>query len=69
MKRLVFILLILVFLFPTLLTTAGANDEIKAPDFTATDENGAEFSLHDLPRKSNHPAFHWSRKSSLYRMS
>jgi hypothetical protein len=48
MKRLVFVLLILVFLFPTLLTTAGANDEIKAPDFTATDENGAEFSLHDF---------------------
>jgi len=48
MKRLVFVLLILVFLFPTLLATAGANDEIKAPDFTATDENGAEFSLHDF---------------------
>ncbi len=38
MKRLVFVLLILVFLFPTLLVTAGANDEIKAPDFTATDQ-------------------------------
>jgi len=48
MKRLVFIILILVFLFPTLLATAGANDEIKAPDFTATDKNGAEFSLHDF---------------------
>ncbi|MCX6664171.1 MAG: redoxin domain-containing protein [Euryarchaeota archaeon] len=51
MKRLVFILLILVFLFPTLLSTASANDEIKAPDFTATDENGAEFSLHDYQGK------------------
>ena len=48
MKRLVFVILILVFLFPTLLTTAGANDETKAPDFTVTDENGAEFSLHDF---------------------
>jgi len=51
MKRLVFILLILVFLFPTLLSTVGANDEIIAPDFTATDENGAEFSLHDYQGK------------------
>jgi len=47
MKRLGFILLILVFLFPTLLTTAGANDEVKAPDFTAIDVDGVEFSLHD----------------------
>ncbi|HUS99010.1 MAG TPA: cytochrome c biogenesis protein CcdA [Candidatus Thermoplasmatota archaeon] len=47
MKRLVFILLILVFLFPTLLATAGANDEMKALDFTAIDVNGVEFSLHD----------------------
>ena len=51
MKRLVFILLILVFLFPTLLATAGANDVIKAPDFTATDQNGVEFSLHDYQGK------------------
>jgi cytochrome c-type biogenesis protein len=48
MKRLVSVLFILVFLFPTLLVTAGANDEIQAPDFIATDENGAEFSLHDF---------------------
>ena len=51
MKRLVFVLLILVFLFPTLLVTAGANDVIKAPAFTATDENGVEFSLHDYAGK------------------
>ena len=51
MKRLVFILLILVFLFPTLLAAAGANDVIKAPDFTATDQNGVEFSLHDYQGK------------------
>ena len=48
MKRLVYVLLILVFLFPTLLATANASDEIKAPDFTTTDENGVEFSLHDF---------------------
>jgi cytochrome c-type biogenesis protein len=47
MKRLGFFLLFLVFLFSTLLTTAGANDEVKAPDFTAIDVNGVEFSLHD----------------------
>jgi cytochrome c-type biogenesis protein len=51
MKRLVFILIILVFLFPALLATAGANDERKAPDFTAIDENGVEFSLHDYQGK------------------
>jgi len=50
MKRLVFIFLILVFLFPTLLATAGANDEMKALDFTAIDVNGVEFSLHDYQR-------------------
>jgi cytochrome c-type biogenesis protein len=33
------------------LVTAGANDVIKAPDFTATDENGVEFSLHDYAGK------------------
>jgi cytochrome c-type biogenesis protein len=51
MKRLVYVLLILVFLFPTLLSAADANDEIKAPDFTATDESGVEFSLHDYQGK------------------
>ena len=51
MRRLIFILLILVFLFPTLLAAAGANDVIKAPDFTATDQNGVEFSLHDYQGK------------------
>jgi cytochrome c-type biogenesis protein len=51
MKRLVLILIILVFLFPTLLSTAGANDEIKAPDFTATDVNGIKFNLSDYSGK------------------
>ncbi|MCX6667260.1 MAG: sulfite exporter TauE/SafE family protein [Euryarchaeota archaeon] len=51
MKRLVFILVILAFLFPILLTTASANDEIKAPDFTATDENGIKFNLSDYRGK------------------
>ena len=51
MKRFVFILLILAFLLPTFLATAGANDEIKAPDFTATDENGIKFNLSDYRGK------------------
>ena len=51
MKRLVYILLILVILFPTLLSTAGANDEIKAPDFNATDESGINFNLSDYRGK------------------
>jgi len=51
MNRLVFILLILAFLFPTFLATASANDEINAPDFTATDENGIKFNLSDYGGK------------------
>ncbi len=51
MKRLIFILLILAFLFPTFLETADANDIIKAPDFTTTDENGITFNLSDYTGK------------------
>ncbi|MCJ7571089.1 MAG: redoxin domain-containing protein, partial [Candidatus Thermoplasmatota archaeon] len=51
MKRLVFILFILAFLLPTLLVTTDANDNIKAPDFTATDENGIQFNLSDYTGK------------------
>jgi cytochrome c-type biogenesis protein len=47
MKRLVFILLILAFLFPILSIITVANDEMKAPDFTAIDENGIKFNLSD----------------------
>jgi cytochrome c-type biogenesis protein len=51
MKRLVFIFLLLAFLLPTFLATAGANDDIKAPDFTAIDENGIKFNLSDYRGK------------------
>ena len=51
MNRLVFILFILAFLFPTSLATAYTNDEINAPDFTATDENGIKFNLSDYRGK------------------
>jgi len=51
MKRLIFILIILAFLFPTILVTAGVNNEIKAPDFTATDVNGIQFNLSDYRGK------------------
>jgi uncharacterized membrane protein YciS (DUF1049 family) len=47
MKRLIFILVILAFLFTILSVTVGANDDIKAPDFTATDVNGIKFNLSD----------------------
>jgi len=51
MNRLVFILFILAFLFPTSLATAYTNDEINAPDFTATDEYGIKFNLSDYRGK------------------
>jgi len=51
MKHLVFIFLVLAFLSPTLLVTVDANDIIKAPDFTATDENGIKFNLSDYSGK------------------
>lgn len=47
MRRSVFIILILAFLLPTLLVNADSNDEMKAPDFTAIDENGMRFNLSD----------------------
>jgi cytochrome c-type biogenesis protein len=51
MKRLIFIFVVLAFLSPTLLVTAGANDNIQAPDFTATDVNGIKFNLSDYRGK------------------
>ncbi len=47
MKRVLFILLVLAFICPTLSVNAGSNDKIKAPNFTATDEKGITFNLSD----------------------
>ncbi len=47
MKRVLFILLVLAFICPTLSVNAGSNDKIKASDFTATDEKGITFNLSD----------------------
>jgi cytochrome c-type biogenesis protein len=51
MKRLIFIITIIAFFFPTMLVTANASDIVKAPDFTATDTNGIEFNLSDYRGK------------------
>jgi cytochrome c-type biogenesis protein len=51
MKRLIFIIAIIAFLFPTILITANASDNVKAPVFTATDTNGIEFNLSDYRGK------------------
>lgn len=47
MKHLVFILICLAFLFPNILVTAGTDNWINTPDFTAVDENGIKFNLSD----------------------
>ena len=47
MKRLVFILICLAFIFPNVLVTASTDNWINASDFTATDENGIKFNLSD----------------------
>jgi len=51
MKRLIFLIVIVAFLFPTMLVSADADDIVKAPDFTATDTNGIIFNLSDYTGK------------------
>jgi cytochrome c-type biogenesis protein len=47
----IFIIVLLGIIFSPSLTAENQNQKVPAPDFTATDENGTEFSLHDYQGK------------------